>query len=82
MPFSAKLAACHCNPVWIFQCLIIQDGIRQNLHKFCGVHFCFVIMMHELYKVAELQVDTILSNVGIYVGRCRQTYEFWKSYFL
>ena len=33
-------------------------------------------MMHELYKVAELQVDTMLSNVGIYVGRCRQTYEF------
>lgn len=36
--------------------------------------YCFVIMMHELYKVAELQVDTLLSNVGIYVGRCRQIY--------
>ena len=60
----------------LFQCLVIEDSIRQYLHKFCSILLYFVVVMHELHKVAELQADILLSDVGTYVGRYRQTYEF------
>lgn len=54
----------------------IKDGIYQDLYKLTDVNRLFEVVICELHDVTEPQADTLLSDVGTYIGRYRQTYEF------